>query len=113
MSHSCRSLLCETPHDESHPDECSCTFCHEWHQDQGVENYQGISCCDDQISYEQELGIRCAHGNYIPYVADPRDKGRYSIITDRECSLCQIDYGPAMGWEQILERELQTLGGTK
>jgi hypothetical protein len=101
VSHSCRSMLCDEPHYSEHSETCSCDICHAVHQENGIQDYQDCSCCEDQMILEQELGIRCVHGNHIPYTQDPRDKGRFSMITDRECPKCQIDYGVAFGWEDI------------
>lgn len=100
MTHSCRALLCDEPHYDEHSETCACDTCHAVHQEDGIENYSDCSCCEDQMILEQELGIRCVHGAYIPWVADPRGRS-FSIITDRECPKCQIDYGVAVGWDVI------------
>lgn len=75
---------------------------------------EDCSCddCADTITFEQDLGIRCIHGRFIPWTKDPRDKGRFSFITDIECGYCQIDHGPSVyafdgTWQRILDREKQ------
>lgn len=82
----------------------------------GREKLMGLDCydppevcgcppCEDQIAEDQELGIRCVHGLYIPFIKDPRDGDRYTMITDLECPECQIDYGPSCLIDWVARQE--------
>lgn len=91
---------------EPHEDYCSCDDCHSFHRDEGIQMF-AVDCrrCADELEADQAAGIRCEHGELIPYVTDPRDRVP-SILTDIECLECQVDYGPSVyDWTRILERE--------
>jgi hypothetical protein len=82
---------------ESHVESCGCDDCHSFHRDEGIQNFEAeCRSCRNELEEEISLGIRCVHGEYIPFTSDPRDKSASPCwITDRECAKCQIDYGPA------------------
>lgn len=58
-SHHCDSA-CEEPHGEEHSDECICESCHEAHHEDGMQNFVGLQCCDDEINFMVETGKWCA-----------------------------------------------------
>lgn len=59
-SHGCDSA-CEEEHGEEHNDNCTCLGCHEYHKDEGMENYDGLECCTDAIDWHiEDLKDWCA-----------------------------------------------------
>lgn len=78
------------------------------HQDP-LEFWGECDCCDSRIEGDLENGIRCQHGNLIPWTRD--EKGY--LNTDMECPDCWIDYGPSIyaidgTWVRIQERIVES-----
>lgn len=57
--HDCNSG-CEEPHVDEHRDDCSCEACHEGHQDEGMQLWDGFAeCCTYEINFEVSKGRWC------------------------------------------------------
>ncbi len=65
--HYCNSG-CEEPHYDEHHDECECESCHDYHCEQGMNEYDGgLSCCTDGINYGIECGSWCGT-HRLPFI---------------------------------------------
>ena len=77
---------------------------HEQAHEDPLDYKNECDLCDDIIDSEIHDGIRCEHGNMIPYIKNA--EGYY--LTDIECASCGIDYGPAFEpfWLEIQGRTI-------
>lgn len=81
MSHSCASLLCESPH---RCDCNTCVSCHAAHLERVdiKETWADCLYCDEQIAIDISRGGRCTHGNWV----------NDGYNTDIPCPECEAAY---------------------
>lgn len=53
---------------DPHEDNCECDDCHEYHRQEGMEQYEGeCSVCREEIEYDIEKGETCPT-HHTPFV---------------------------------------------